>query len=472
MPTTQELPDCHLLKPPILITPSSPTPHHALSLSNLDDQKFLRFSIKYLYLFRKSVTSESLKGSLAKALVDYYPLAGRLRSAGNTDGGGGGEGDGDQRLEVDCNGEGAVFAEASMDITVDEFLELSLWPNRSWRKLLYKVEAHSFLGVPPLIVQVTNLRCGGMILCTAISHCLCDGIGTSQFLHAWAHLTTRSDAPLSVLPFHSRHVLRPPPLPHANCLHLAYTRSVPPRNDKAALPDIHRYLQSQPLIPVSVTFPPSLILRLKRRCVPSLKCTSFEALAAHTWRSWARSLADPSAALTPLHAVKLLFSVNVRDRLDPKLPHGYYGNGFVLGCAPATVKDLVGSNLANAVKLVQAAKSRVDGDYVRSTLETLEDKAAKTDLSASLVISQWANLGLEDVDFGEGKAVFMGPLTSDVYCLFLPVAEEPHAVRVLVSMPECVADKFEFYMKGFVEREEENGNGCGGEGDGLCCRDV
>ncbi|KAI6688281.1 hypothetical protein NL676_025109 [Syzygium grande] len=450
MPTNLELPDCHLLKPPILITPSSPTPHHALSLSNLDDQKFLRFSIKYLYLFRKSVPSECLKASLAKALVDYYPLAGRLRSAGNTDSCSGG--DDDQRLEVDCNGEGAVFAEASMDITVEEFLGLSCWPNRSWRKLLYKVEAHSFLGVPPLIVQVTNLRCGGMILCTAISHCLCDGIGTSQLLHAWAHLSAKPGAPLPVLPSHGRHVLRP---------------------------------QSPPLVPVSVTFTTSLILRLKRRCVPtvpSLKCTTFEALAAHTWRSWARSLADPSSSssssspLTPLHAVKLLFSVNVRDRLDPKLPLGYYGNGFVLGCALATVRDLVGSNLASAVKLVQAAKSRVDGDYARSTVETLEDKAARTDLSASLVISQWSNLGLEDVDFGEGKAAFMGPLTSDVYCLFLPVAEEPRAVRVLVSMPECVAEKFEFHMKGFVEREEKNGNGigngCGGEGDGLCCEDV
>lgn len=315
-----------------------------------------------------------------------------------------------------------------------------------------------------------------MILCTAISHCLCDGIGTSQFLHAWAHLCTKPNAPLPVLPFHGRHVLTPQSPTRAGSPHPAYTRSAPSRSEKTAVPDIHRYLQSQPLIPVSLTFTPALILRLKRQCVPSLKCTSFEALAAHTWRCWARSLLDPSSSssstLTSLHAVKLLFSVNVRDRLHPKLPHGYYGNGFVLGCAPATVRDLVGSNLANAVKLVQAAKSRVDGDYVRSALETLEDKAAKTDLSGSLVISQWSNLGLEDIDFGEGKAAFMGPLTSDVYCLFLPVVEEPHAVRVLVSVPECAAEKFEFYMKGFVEGEEKNGNAHGGEGGGLGCADL
>ncbi|CAN6881834.1 unnamed protein product [Brassica oleracea var. botrytis] len=49
------------------------------------------------------------------------------------------------------------------------------------------------------MTQVTYLRCGGVILCTAINHCLCDGIGTSQFLHAWAHADTTS-APIPIQP--------------------------------------------------------------------------------------------------------------------------------------------------------------------------------------------------------------------------------------------------------------------------------
>jgi len=144
MLTSAELPDCCYPNQPILICPSCPTPKHSLYLSNLDDQKFLRFSIKYLYLFKKSVSLDCLKYSLSKVLVDYYPLAGRLRATSEDD----------QKLKVDCNGEGAVFAEAFMDITAEEFLELSKKPNRSWRKLLYRVEALSFLDVPPLVVQV------------------------------------------------------------------------------------------------------------------------------------------------------------------------------------------------------------------------------------------------------------------------------------------------------------------------------
>lgn len=143
-PFAEELPDCSLLHSPTFVKPQSPTPKHRLYLSTIDHQRFLRFSIKYLYVFKTSPTSEILRSSLSRVLVDYYPLAGRLRPV-----------DGDQnRLEVDCNGEGAVFVEAAMDATADEFLRVSEKPNKSWRKLLYKGESSSFLDVPPLIVQV------------------------------------------------------------------------------------------------------------------------------------------------------------------------------------------------------------------------------------------------------------------------------------------------------------------------------
>ncbi|KAL6011412.1 hypothetical protein ACLOJK_001860 [Asimina triloba] len=140
---SSELPDCFYPTKPTLIGPKWPTPNHTLYLSNLDDQQFLRFSIKYLYLYTKSIPSDALKSSLSRALVDYYPLAGRLRISRENE----------NKLEVDCNGEGAVFAEAFMDFTAEEFLRVSSKPNRSWRKLLHRVEASSFLGVPLLVVQ-------------------------------------------------------------------------------------------------------------------------------------------------------------------------------------------------------------------------------------------------------------------------------------------------------------------------------
>ncbi|XP_043708995.1 alcohol acyltransferase 9-like [Telopea speciosissima] len=444
---SSEIPDCDYQNQPSLVRPWSPTPRHSLYLSNLDDQKFLRFSIKYVYLYRKSVNVENLKCSLSRVLVDYYPLAGRLRISAEDEG----------KFEVDCNGEGALFAEAFMDFTAEEFLEASRRPNRSWRKLLYRVEARNLLDIPPLLIQVTNLNGGGMILCTAINHSLCDGIGTSQFLQAWAHLTTKSSDPLPISPFHDRHMLRPRNPPDITFTHPEYNTTTTTTTTGTGIQSqwLEEVLQSQSqsLVPISLTFSPSQILHLKRLCVPSLKCTSFEVLASHTWRSWIQSLSPP-----PSLKIKLLFSVNVRKRLKPELPRGYYGNGFVLGCAETTVKELVGTNYPNihhGVKLVQEAKAVLTEEYIRSMIDYLEERRVKPDLSMSFVISQWAKLGLEDLDFGEGKPIHMGPLASEIYCIFLPLVGDLDGVRVLVSVPESVAEKFEYYMKDFTHREEE-----------------
>ncbi|KAL9228756.1 hypothetical protein vseg_004303 [Gypsophila vaccaria] len=444
-----EIPDVYYLDDTVSIPPEHPTPRHSIPLSNIDDQTFLRFTIKYLYVFQQAVCVQTMKTSLSRLLTEYYPLAGRLRATRNDNDDDDNE---DGRLEVDCNDEGAVFAEGYMDYSVGEFMEGCGKPNKSWRKLLYRVDAPTFLDVPPLVVQVTKLNCGGMILCTSINHCICDGIGTSQFLNAWAHITKNPKFVLPTAPFHSRHMLNPRIPPKVTFTHPVFTTptSELDQNDRFALVE---FLQSQPLVATSITFNPSQILTLKRSLSPSIKCTTFEALASHTWKSWVKSL-----NLSHFLKVKLLFSVNIRTRVKPELPQGYYGNGFLLGCAETNVKDLSSKNLSHGVKLVQHAKSSLHDDYIRSMIDLLEDKKVKTDLSTTLVISQWSKLNLEHLDFGSGKPLHMGPLTSDVYCLFLPVIGDPESIRVSVSMPYNIVEKFEFYMT-------ENLDKC----DDICC---
>ena len=139
--------ECQYTGEPAVVRPSRPTPRHTLHLSNLDDQWFLRFSIKYLYVFAAAVPGDALRAALARVLVDYYPLAGRLRPSNDDEG----------KLVVDCNAEGALFAEARLPgLTAAEFLRGRARPHKSWRKLLYRVEAQSFVAVPPLVVQVSG----------------------------------------------------------------------------------------------------------------------------------------------------------------------------------------------------------------------------------------------------------------------------------------------------------------------------
>jgi len=237
-------------------------------------------------------------------------------------------------------------------------------------------------------MQVTVLRCGGMILCTSINHCLCDGIGTSQFLNAWANITSNLESNRPISPFHSHCILNPRCPPQVTFTHPELYRISPESGENGHLA-INKYLESQPLVAISITFKPSQILDLKRQLVPSLKCTTFGALASHTWRAWVRSL-----NLSHLLNVKLLFSVNIRKTLKPEVPEGYYGNGgFVLVCAEASVKDLVTRNIRHGVKLMQYAKSCLDDDYIRSMIDLLEDRIVSPDFSNTLIISQWSQLG-------------------------------------------------------------------------------
>uniref|UniRef100_A0A0D9UVT5 Uncharacterized protein n=1 Tax=Leersia perrieri TaxID=77586 RepID=A0A0D9UVT5_9ORYZ len=419
--------ECEYRSSPEMVRPSKPTPRRTLYLSNLDDQRFLRFSIKYLYVFpaAAAVVADDLKAALARALVDYYPLAGRLRPSDEDDG----------KLLVDCNAEGALFAEAFMPgLTAGDFLNGNAKPHKSWRKLLYRVDAASFVAVPPLVVQVTQLGCGGMVLCTAICHCLCDGIASANFLHAWARDAANPIAD-EVLVLHDRRALRPRCPTRVAFTHPEYAADAA----GGGAPLLLAQLIGQPLSPVSLTFTAAHLRHLKTKL---RQCTSFEALAAHVWRAWVLSLSPP-----PSTKVKLLFSVNVRRRLKPELPETYSGNAFVLACAESTAADLVNGC---GLRRVQEAKDRVNDDYVRSMVDLLEERrGAKPDLAATLVISAWTRLGLEDLDFGNGKPAHMGPLTSEIYCVFLPVVGQPDAVTVLVSVPQAAADAFHHHCCSF-----------------------
>jgi len=292
-------------------------------------------------------------------------------------------------------------------------------------------------------VQVTRLRCGGFVFCVGFSHCLCDGLGSSQFLHALAEMA-RGEIGVSIRPVWGRHLLRPRCPPRVEFSHPEFRQVQDICNFKERL-------KTDAIVSSSVCFTSAQLLELKKMVC---KCTSFEVLSAHVWRCWIKAMDLPG-----MQAIKLLFSVNVRKRVQPQLPPGFFGNGFVLACAETTVKELTESSLSYAVKLVQKAKATLTDQYIRSIINYLDDKTARPDLVASLVISQWSRLELTEVDFGWGKPLHVGPLGSDIYCLFLPLHGQLDAVNVLLSVPPTIIDKYEYYMRNisdsYLEEERE-----------------
>ncbi|KFK36909.1 hypothetical protein AALP_AA4G188700 [Arabis alpina] len=415
------------VKEATVITPSDQTPSSILSLSALDSQLFLRFTIEYLLIYPPvpdpNPLSDRLKSALSRALVPYFPFSGRVRDGSNS------------CLEVNCRGQGALFLEAVSDnITCLDFQK----PPRhvtSWRKLLSLHVIDVLAGAPPLVVQLTWLRDGGAALAIGVNHCLSDGIGSAEFLNLFAELS--KDDSLSQTRKHlwDRHLLnQSPPVNSLN--HPEFNRV----NDLCGF--VNRF-NSERLVPTSVVFERHELKNLTSRLSESsssLKLTSFEVLSAHVWRSWVRSLNLPTNQI-----VKLLFSVNIRDRVKPSLPSGYYGNAFVVGCAQTTVKDLSEKGLGYATMLVKQAKERVGDDYVRSVVKAVSssESRASPDSVGVLILSQWSRLGLEKLDFGFGKPVHIGSVCCDRYCLLLPVPERSDAVKVMVAVPLSAVDMYE-----------------------------
>nr|GFA20828.1 benzyl alcohol O-benzoyltransferase [Tanacetum cinerariifolium] len=114
-----------------------------------------------------------IREALAKVLVFYYPLAGRLK-----------EGLG-RKLMVDCTGEGVLFIEAEADVNLKQFREIFHPPFPYLKKLLcYVPGSDSIVGSPLILIQVTHLLCGGFIFSARVNHTMFDGHGMVQFLTA------------------------------------------------------------------------------------------------------------------------------------------------------------------------------------------------------------------------------------------------------------------------------------------------
>ncbi|CAK8566463.1 unnamed protein product [Lathyrus sativus] len=424
------------VKEAVVVTPSEPTPACVMLLSSLDSQLFLRFTIEYLLVYRPSpgldkvTTTARLKAALAKALVAYYPLAGRVRPSPNSTGLG---------LEVLCRAQGAIFIEAVSDrYTVNEFEKVPKTVLQ-WRKLLSLSVPDVLNGSPPLILQLTWLSDGGAALGVGINHCICDGIGGAEFLNYVADLASGKRGCPKPKPVWDRHMFNVQPTRDDFASHPEFNR----------VPDLCGFMNrvTNNLRPTCVIFDKRRLTELKgvarRTCqIADSLFTSFEVLAAHVWRSWARAVGFP-----PNQILKLLFSVNVRHRVKPGIPDGYYGNAIVMVCAQASARELGEKGIGYGSGLVKKAKERVDSEYVKRVAELVSESRASPDLVGVLILTQWSRMGLDRVELGMEKPVFVGPICNERYCLFVPVKGERDSVKVTVAVPATAFDNYHRFLR-------------------------
>jgi shikimate O-hydroxycinnamoyltransferase len=278
-----------------------------------------------------------------------------------------------------------------------------------------------------------------------MQHHVADGFSGLHFINSWADLCR--GIPIAVMPFIDRTLLRARDPPTPSHPHVEY-QSAP-----AMLDSEPQALTAKPEPPPTAVD----IFRLTRSDLGRLRTqlptgegvprfSTYAVLAAHVWRC--ASLARGLSAEQP---TKLYCATDGRQRLQPSLPDGYFGNVIFTATPLAEAAKVTGS-LADGASTIQAALDKMDNEYCRSALDYLE---LQPDLSAlvrgahtfrcpNLGLTSWVRLPIHDADFGWGRPVFMGPggIAYEGLAFVLPSASRDGSLSVAISLQAEHMEKF------------------------------
>ncbi|MCO5584324.1 hypothetical protein L7F22_038248 [Adiantum nelumboides] len=256
-----------------------------------------------------------------------------------------------------------------------------IWPHGStlWTMLLR-----------PLCVS--RFECGSFALGVAHSHVVCDGTSLWHFLTSWAEIA-RGEPKLSLVPVHTRTLLK---LDNPSAKK-AFLIVEGVEEDTS-----HGSTEKEDL----------MLFHFSKETVKKLKAqvhgerSSYEAMCAHIWKhaSVARGHAKDKE-------VSFIHVVNMRRRLHPPLPQGYFGNALMWTTAVAAAGELQEENLAVTADRIHASVAACDDTAFKGWLHWLEvhdrqEVFTRCNLNgARLRASSSTRFPVFAVDFGWGAPV-------------------------------------------------------------------
>ncbi|KAL5563318.1 hypothetical protein UlMin_033065 [Ulmus minor] len=259
-----------------MVKPAEATPKRAIWLANLD-LFFKTVQTPNVYFYRPNGASNFfdpsvLKEALSKALVPFYPVAGRLRHDDNG------------RPEIYCNAEGVVFIEAESASSIDDFDDFR--PSLELQKLAPIIDCSGAISSHPLcMLQVTYFKCGGVALGVGMLHCVADGISAIHFVNTWCHMALGLD--LAIPPFLDRTLLGPRNPPQHSFDHIEYQL---PKLSKSQ-DNGDNFIVSQFKLPKEKV--DKLKVMAKEDCNDTINYSTYEVLASHIWKCASTAIGYP-----------------------------------------------------------------------------------------------------------------------------------------------------------------------------------
>ncbi|VAI00582.1 unnamed protein product [Triticum turgidum subsp. durum] len=375
--------------PPALVPPAGPTPGGTLPLSSIDKTAAVRVMVDFIQVFQSPSSDSSsvdeqvaaMRQGFARALVPYYPVAGRI--AEPTPG----------EPVVDCTGEGVWFVEAAASCSLADVNGLEDRPLAIPKAdLIPRPPADHKLEDQILLAQITKFTCGGYAVGICFSHLVFDGQGAAQFLTAVGEMARGLPEP-SVKPIWSRDAIPNPPKP--------------------------------PLGPP-----------------PSFTAFNFDVVTAMIFKCRAAAIGsapDAEVRLGFAAGTRHLLGSSLPS------PEGYYGNCVYPGGLARASKDVEEASLVEIVTAIREAKDALSARFLDWLGGGAKDSHYNVSLDyGTLVVTDWSHVGFNDVDYGFGEPTYVFTLNDDVNIvpsvvylkppkpkqgirLVLQCVEEPHA---------------------------------------------
>ncbi|KAG1346253.1 acyl transferase 4 [Cocos nucifera] len=393
---------------PALVGPSEPTPDGNLPLSSIDLTPALRdVMVDSIHVFQHGVEpARVIREALSKALVPYYPVAGRLLKCDGGD------------MVVACTGEGARFVEATANFSLKDVNDLQ-------RPLMIPKE--EFLPVLPpdeskegviFMMQVTQFTCGGFSVGIISSHAVFDGLGAAQFVNAIAEM--------------ARGLPRP-------TVEVIWCREAIPTFDPAKPP------QGPPPTLTAFDFEYSIadissdsINQFKDQYMNETgqRCSTFDIVTAMAWRARTRAI-----KLEPDVEVRFGFAADTRHLLDQVIPHrkGYYGNAVYPVTVSATSEKIVSSSVVGIVSLIREAKKMLPIKFSKWMAGENEEDPYKVPFDyGTFIIADWNKVGFYEVDYGWGEPMHVVPFNDGNFIGSFIILKPPVPKQGVRLMMRCV----------------------------------
>ncbi|MCO5589114.1 hypothetical protein L7F22_043080 [Adiantum nelumboides] len=384
-----------------IIKPKNPTPPHHMFLAAADfiwrwfhyNQRILFFKLDPPPSSSESLIAR-LKSSLSLALVEFFPWGGRCFEQENG------------RLALDCNDAGVPFIEAYVDLPFSSLEKDGFQYQPFFKHLAPHGDVRATGPDTPLLsIQVTRFpRDEGLVLGIGHSHIVADGSSVWHFMKSWGECAR--GVPLSMHPVHMREALGsgalslPPPFP-------------PGQNDKHGPPPFLEGGGSKSeLVQHNFHFTSEMVRKLKDMATSSYPTTdhtpfsSLQALSAHMWKH-VIAASDVDESLKSIYFV----IANMRSRVDPPLPEGYFGNAIIREGIGAKREELLQESLGTTALRIQRLIQTLDETLMKTMYGQVEGLPPSKLFGGMdfrmvrLQLSSSPRFPVYDVDFGWGPAL-------------------------------------------------------------------